>query len=224
MNDKINILLADDHAVVREGLQALIRTEPDMQVVGVAVDGVEVVRLAAELRPDLVLMDLHMPRQSGLEAIKAIRADRPEARILVLTSFGDETGVFSAIQLGAAGFLLKDSTPEILIQSIRDVHAGKAALHPEVARKVMHHLHQQSTYLVSPGRASTLTEREVEVVRLVAKGHANLEIADKLVISERTVRTHLSNILGKLNLTNRTQLALFALRRGIATLDDVEFD
>ncbi len=216
----INILVADDHAVVREGLQALIRTEADMQVVGLAADGREAAYLAGELKPDIVLMDLHMPHKSGLEAIKEIRADQPQARILVLTSFGDESGVFSAIQLGAAGFLLKDSTPEALIQAIRDVHAGKAALHPDVARKVMHHLHQQSAYLVPAGRAGTLTEREIDVVRLVAKGLSNQEIAERLVISERTVRTHLSNILGKLNLTNRTQLALFALRRGIATLDE----
>jgi NarL family two-component system response regulator LiaR len=213
----IRVLIADDHAVVREGLQGLIASEPGIEVVGQAKDGVEAVLKAHSLQPDLILMDLVMPRKGGLEAISEIKQANPDARILVLTSFAEDDKVFPAIKRGALGYLLKDSSPEELLQAIRDVHRGQSSLHPTIARKLIHEISQPSDL---PPAAEPLTEREVEVVRLVAQGLSNEEIGEKLFIAERTVRTHVSNILAKLHLANRTQAALYALREGLASLDE----
>jgi NarL family two-component system response regulator LiaR len=217
MTDRIRILIADDHAVVREGLRALIGTEIGMDLVGEAADGVEAASKARELRPDVILLDLMMPRMDGIEAIGEIKKDDPEARILVLTSFAEDDKVYTAIRSGAAGYLLKDATPRELVQAIRDVHRGQLSMHPSIANKVMRELQRSSSL---PPTEEPLTEREVEVLRLVAQGLTNQEIADRLVISERTVRAHVSNILGKLYLANRTQAALYALREGLASLDE----
>jgi NarL family two-component system response regulator LiaR len=212
----IQILIADDHAVVREGLRTLINTKPGMQVVGEAADGVEAVALVSSLQPDVVLLDMVMPRKNGLEAIKEIKKEHPGARILVLTSFDDDERVFSAIKAGALGYLLKDSSPQQLLQAINDVYYGRSSLHPAIALKVIRELNQPSDL---PPTEEPLTEREMETLRLIAQGLTNQEIADKLNISERTVGKHVSNILDKLHLANRTQVALYALRRGLVTLD-----
>ncbi|MFN2135742.1 MAG: response regulator [Candidatus Promineifilaceae bacterium] len=218
MSEKIRIFLADDHTVVRKGLETLISTQSDMQVVGTAVDGVEAVDRILHLQPDVILLDIQMPRKNGVEAISEIRAQLPDAHILVLTSFSEDDTVFAAIKAGALGYLLKDSSSGELIQAIRNVHQGRSSLHPDVALKVIHELNKPAPEL--PLTEEPLTEREVEVVRLVARGFSNQAIAEQLVVSERTVRTHISNILSKLHLANRTQAALYALRQGLASLDD----
>jgi len=217
MSEEIRILTADDHAVVREGLRALIDTEPGMVLVGEATDGAEAVRKAQALNPDVVLLDLVMPRKSGIEAIGEIKRTTPSTRILVLTSFAEDDKVFPAIKAGAHGYLLKDTSPHQLLQAIREVYRGEPSMHPTIARKLMLEL-QRSSEL--PPTEEPLTEREAEVLSLVAQGLTNQEIADLLFVSERTVRTHVSNILGKLHLANRTQAALYALRKGWASLDE----
>lgn len=216
MTETIRILIADDHAIVREGLRALIDTKPDMELVGEAADGVEAVLKARSLQPDVILLDLVMPRKDGIEAIGEIKRENPEARILVLTSFAEDEKVFPAIQAGALGYLLKDSSPQELLKAIREVYRGESSLHPAIARKLIRELNRPSDL---PAIEEPLTEREVEVLILVARGLSNQEIAERLVVSERTVRTHVSNILGKLHLANRTQAALYAVREGLAGLD-----
>jgi two-component system, NarL family, response regulator LiaR len=215
MTDKepIHVLIADDHAIVREGLRALIETEPGIELVGEACDGLEATRLAHALQPDVLLLDLVMPQQDGLEAIPEIQQRAPQTRILVLTSFAEDDKVFPAIKAGALGYLLKDTTPQRLLQAIRDVYSGESSLHPTIARKLVGELHWPSS---PPPVGEELTSREVQVVSLVAQGLSNQEIADRLVVSERTVRKHVSNILAKLHLANRTHAALYALRTGIA--------
>ena len=215
MSEKIRILIADDHAIVREGLRALIATEPDLELVAEAADGVEAAEKTRAMKPDVILLDMMMPRRDGLGAIDDIIKENSDARILVLTSFAEDEKVFPAIKAGALGYLLKDSSPQELLQGIRNVYNGEASLHPTIARKLMRELNQPPSL---PPTTDPLTEREVEVLRLVAQGLSNDDIADKLVVSERTVRTHVSHILDKLHLANRTQMALYALREGIAKL------
>ncbi len=216
MTEHIRILIADDHAVVRHGLRALIATEPDLELVGEAVDGVDAVEQHARLHPDVTLMDMAMPRKTGLEAIYDIKRADPQARILVLTSFAEDEQVFPAIKAGATGYLLKDTAPRELLQAIRAVHAGEVSLHPTIARKLVGELKRPADL---PPAEEQLTEREVQVLALVARGLSNKEIADQLFIGERTVRTHISNILGKLHLANRTQAALYAQREGLVHLE-----
>ena len=217
MMDKIRVYLADDHELVRRGLIALLATEEGITVVGTGADGVEAVQHVEELKPDVILLDLQMPRKNGLEAIDEIKGNNPDARILVLTSFSDDDKVFAAVQAGALGYLLKDSSPQELIQAINDVHAGNPFLDPEIALKVIQELNRPLANRVPT--EDPLTPREIEVLRMVSRGLTNNDIAEILVVSERTVRTHISNILGKLHLANRTQAALYALRKGIADLD-----
>lgn len=212
----IRILIADDHAVVREGLRLLINSEPGLEVVGEAADGFEAVQGARSLQPDVILLDLLMPRKNGIEAIAEIKQENPQARILVLTSFAEDDKVFPAIKAGALGYLLKDSSPQELLQAIRDTYHGESSLHPTIARRLIHELSRPSEL---PPAEEPLTEREVEVLKLVAQGLSNQEIAKKLAVSERTARTHVSNILAKLHLANRTQAALYALREGLADLE-----
>ena len=211
MDDPIRILVADDHTVVREGLCALLTARPDMEVVAEAADGVEAVEQVRALRPDVILMDLVMPRKGGLEAIEEIRAEDPEACILVLTSFAEDKKVFSAVRAGAQGYLLKDSSSKDLIQAIYAVRRGELSLQPKLALKALRELSQPGDVSL----AQTLTERELEVLTLVAQGLSNQEIARELYISDRTVTTHVSNILSKLHLPNRTQAAIFAIKEGL---------
>jgi two-component system, NarL family, response regulator LiaR len=215
----IRVLIADDHTVVRGGLHALLEDVAGIEVVAEAADGVEAVLKTRAVKPDVILMDLQMPRMTGIEAIEEIKKENPNARILVLTSFSDDDKVFAAIKAGALGYLLKETTTQDLLQAIRDVYNGESSLHPAIARKLIRELNRPTTL---PPSDEPLTEREAEVLILVARGLANQDIADKLVISERTVRTHVSNILSKLHLANRTQAALYALKEGLTSLDDVQ--
>jgi NarL family two-component system response regulator LiaR len=218
MGNTIRILIADDHAIVREGLRALIATEPGLELVAEACDGTEALEQARSLQPDVILLDMMMPRKDGLAAITDIIGENPSARILVLTSFAEDEKVFPAIKAGALGYLLKDASPQELLHAIQNVYRGEASLHPTIARKLMRELKQPPSL---PPTTDPLTEREVEVLRLVAQGLSNDDIAERLVVSERTVRTHVSHILDKLHLANRTQMALYAVREGIAKLDDI---
>ena len=213
----IRLLIVDDHAIIRAGLQALLQGVPDIEVVGEATNGREAVDLAGKLNPDVILMDLVLPEMDGIEAIRKIVSNQPKARILVLTTFSGEDKVFPAIKAGAMGYQLKDSSPQELVEAIREVNRGQASLHPLIARKVLDEVLNPPD---QPPSREPLTQREIEVLRLIAAGLENREIAERLVLSEATVRTHVSNILGKLHLASRTQAALYALREGLASLDE----
>ena len=219
--------MVDDHAIVRDGIRSLLKTQPDIEVVGEAEDGQAAVTMAGSLAPDVVLMDLVMPGMDWIEAIRRIVAGRPESRILVLTSFSAEDKVFPAIKAGAMGYLLKDCDSEELVRAILQVQRGESSLHPKIARMLLQEMAAPRGAGVSrspprPERptADPLTERELDVLKLVAHGKSNREIADELVVAEGTVRTHVSNILSKLHLASRTQATLFALREGLTSLDD----
>ena len=222
----IRVLVADDHAIVRKGICALLATEENIEVVGEAADGQSAIEQVERLRPDVVLMDLVMPGVDGLDATRRITASRPETRILVLTSFAGVDKIMPAIKAGALGYLLKDSDPEVLVESIRQVYCGNSSLHPSVARalleEVAHPTDSTSARDVYEGEVEALTDREAEVLRLVARGWSNQSIATELMISEATVRTHVSHILAKLDLASRTQAALYALRKGWASLADAQ--
>jgi NarL family two-component system response regulator LiaR len=213
----IKVLVVDDHVIVRKGIRALLATEPNIEVIGEAKNGQEAIAESERLQPDVILMDLVMPEMDGIEAIRYITDHQPGARILVLTSFATDEKVFPAIKSGALGYLLKDSNPEELVQAIHQVYRGESSLHPTIARKLLQELSRPPQ---RPPTAEPLTEREMAVLRLIAHGLSNQEIADQLVISEATVRTHVSNILSKLHLASRTQAALYALREGLASLDE----
>ena len=219
MPETIQILVVDDHAVVRKGLAAIIEAETDLELIGEAADGIEAVNLAAELHPDVILMDLVMPNKNGIDAIIEIKDQNPDAHILVITSFAEDDKVFPAIKAGALGYLLKDSSPDELVHAIHEIHRGEASLHPMIARKLIHELKQDKNKEIEES-SQPLTEREIEVLGLIARGLPNQEIAGKLFVSETTIRFHVSNILSKLHLANRTQAVLYALREGLAKLDE----
>lgn len=218
VSQKIRLLIVDDHALIRKGLHALINTEPGIEIVGEADNGRDAVKLARELSPDVVLLDLIMPQMNGIEVIEHIKQDNPQARILILTSFADDDKVFPAIKAGALGYLLKDSSPDDLINAIQLIYRGEVSLDPSVALKLIQEIHHTPDPI---GATNPLTHREVEVLKKIAQGLSNQEIATELCISEQTVRNHVHHILDKLHLANRTQAALFALREGFASLGNV---
>lgn len=215
MGEKIRVLIADDHAVVRQGLRAFLEAQSDIEVVGEANDGSDAVRLASELQPDVVVMDVVMPQVDGIEAIRRIRSAGVPAKVIVLTSFADDQKVFAAVRAGAAGYLLKDVRPDELGEAIRTVMRDEALLNPRVAATLMQEFAHQARLPV----AGALTEREMDVLRLLAKGRSNKEIALELGVAEKTVKTHVSSILSKLQLADRTQAALFAVRERLVEIE-----
>jgi two-component system, NarL family, response regulator LiaR len=216
MSEPIRVLVVDDQAIVRKGIQALLTAEPGFAVVGEAANGREALTEIARRQPDVVLMDLVMPEMDGIAAIQEIQARQLPVRILVLTSFATDDKVFPAIKAGALGYLLKDSRPEELLEAICQVHRGEPSLSPVIARKLLSEMVRPSG---QPATTDPLTGRELEVLRLIARGMSNQEIGVELFIGDATVRTHVSNILSKLHLASRTQAALYALREGLASLD-----
>jgi NarL family two-component system response regulator LiaR len=211
-DEAVTVFLVDDHPVVRQGLRTFLATLDDIDIVGEAEDAEGALEAIEETLPDVVLMDLVLPGMDGIEATRRVREVSPSTKVIVLTSFADDEKVFPAIKAGAAGYLLKDVEPNELADGIRAVHRGEALVHPSVAAKLMQEVASQSPRV--PG--GNLTERELEVLRLIARGMSNREIAKELTVSEKTVKTHVSNILAKLHLADRTQAALYAVRRGLA--------
>jgi NarL family two-component system response regulator LiaR len=221
MSELIQVMIVDDHVLVRDGLKALITTFSEMRVVGVAANGAEAITIAHQLaeksQVDVILMDLVMPVMDGIAAIEVIHHDLPQVRILALTSFAEDQKILAAVRAGAFGYLLKDSTSQELIQAIQNVFHGEPVLQSGIAGKLVKGITSRRN---DQALERELTEREVAILKLVAQGLTNLDIANFLVISEQTVRTHVSNILSKLHLANRTQAALFALRKGLASIQD----
>ena len=210
----IKVLIVDDHQVVRQGLRTFLELHEDISVIGEADDGIKAVEMVSQLQPDVVLMDLVMPHMDGITATQKVHASGSSTKIIALTSFSEDDKVFPAIQAGAASYLLKDVSPDDLVDAIRAVHHGEARLHPDITRKLMEQVsHAKSITQDTP--LEELTKRERDVIRLVALGRNNREIAKELFISEKTVKTHISNILGKLNLEHRTQLAIYAIKNNL---------
>jgi NarL family two-component system response regulator LiaR len=209
--------VVDDHGIVRRGIRALLGEIEDIEVVGEASNGLQAVEQADRLRPDVILMDLIMPEMDGIEAMRRISIRQPKVRLLVMTSYSGDDMLFPAIKAGALGFLLKDTRPQELVRSIRQVHRGEPSLHPSIAHKLLQEVSQSRPPKPTP---EPLTARELEVLGLVARGMDNRQIAEQLFIAEVTVRSHISHILDKLHLANRVQATLYALREGIAPLED----
>ena len=214
---KIRILVVEDQNVVREGLVAILNFQADMEVVGEAEDGICAVEVARKTRPTVVLLDMVMPRQDGLLTIPKLKLAVPEARILVLSSFAESDRVFRAITAGAMGYMLKDSTRVQLLQAIREIASGVAQLQPSMAMRIFHEFDRPAE---GAAKNPSLTRRELEALRLIARGYSNQEIATSLVVHERTIAKYVSNILNKLHVSNRTQAALYAIREGLAAAAD----
>lgn len=214
---KIKVLVVEDQSVVREGVVAILSLQDDMEVVGEAMDGVAAVELARKTKPDVILLDMVMPRQDGLTTIPMLKDFVPDARILVLTSFAESNRVYQAIKSGALGYMLKDTTRAQLLQSIRDVSKGLASIQPSIAMKVINEIDHPSE---TTSMSETLTRRELETLRLIARGLSNQEIAILMVLHERTIAKYVSSILNKLHLANRTQAALYAINQGLTALSE----
>ena len=218
--EKIKVLIVDDHQVVRQGLRTFLELNEDILVLGEAADGLDAVELAARLKPDVVLMDLVMPRLDGIAATNKIKSLGGGTKVIALTNFTEDDKVFPAIQAGACSYLLKDVSPDALVDAIRAAHRGEARLHPEIMRKLMAQVAAQPASN-KQSNGPQLTDREQEVIRLVTQGKSNREIADVLVISEKTAKAHISNILGKLGLDDRTQMAVYAIKHGLVNPDQL---
>ncbi len=212
-SEKITLLITDDHLVVRQGLRAFLETQPDLEIVGEAVSGEEAIALGQEHAPDVALMDLLMPGIGGIEATRQLKQLSPRTQVIILTSFHEDSQILPAIQAGALSYLLKDVKPAELITAIRKAARGEVVLHPFVAARLMQTLHSASS--PTEGVTTELSKRELEVLRLIAEGISNADIAERLFISEKTVKSHVSNILSKLHLADRTQAAVYAWRKGI---------
>ena len=210
---KIRLLVVDDQTVVREGLAAILTNYSDIEVIGQAADGIQAVEIIKKEKPDVLLLDMMMPNQDGLTTIPKVREVSPNTRILVVTAYAENDLVYQAIKAGALGYILKDATRDQLLQAVRDVDQGRASLQPSIAVKLIQEINHPTelTYTADP-----LTRRELETIRLIARGLSNQEIAEKLVVNERTIAKYVSSILDKLQLANRTQAALYALREGIS--------
>ncbi len=217
MNEPITVILIDDHRMVRQGVRAFLETQPDIHVVAEADTGEEGVQLVREHAPDVVLMDLIMPGMDGVEATRSVKEVSPRTQVIVLTSYHQDEHIFPAIRAGALSYLLKDVGPQALADAVRQASHGEAVLHPRIAARVVQEIHGSREDAVNA--FSELSERELEVLRLIAAGHSNREIAELLFISEKTVKSHVSNILGKLHLADRTQAAVYAWREGIVRRD-----
>jgi NarL family two-component system response regulator LiaR len=217
-DEMITVLIVDDHKVVRQGLRTFLELQEDVCVVGEAEDGQAAVEMVRQLNPNVVLMDLVMPRLDGISATRQVKSLGSDVKVIALTSFTEDDKVFPAIQAGASSYLLKDVSPDELVDAIRAAHRGEARLHPDIARKLMEQVSKQATPRPDP-HPEEITDREFDVVRLVAQGCSNQEIAQELVISEKTVKTHVSNILSKLQLQDRTQLAIYAIKKGLVKPD-----
>ncbi len=218
--DKIRVLLAEDHVVVREGTRELLRRERDMEVVGEAGDGEEAIRLTLDLQPDVVLMDIAMPKLNGIEATKQIKARCPATAVLILTAYDSDQYIFALLEAGAAGYLLKNVRGRELVEAIRAVYAGESVLHPAVTRRVIDRFKASQGEFGEHRAAEPLTERELEVLRMACRGMTNKEIAEGLCLSVRTVQSHLGNIFNKLAVGSRTEAVLYGLKRGWFSLED----
>jgi NarL family two-component system response regulator LiaR len=221
MEGPIRIVLVDDHGVVRQGLKAFLATEQDIEVVGEASNGREAIEIVGKLEPDVVLMDLVMPELDGIGATTAIKQQWPHVDVIAMTSFIEDEKVFGAMRAGAGGYVLKDADPDDVVKAIRSAAAGEVHLDPRVARRLMEELSPHKHREASP--QEQLSEREVEVLKLVAKGHSNQMIAEQLIISPKTAKTHVSNILSKLGLASRTQAAVYALKVGLVSPEEASF-
>jgi two-component system, NarL family, response regulator LiaR len=217
MSDPITVLLVDDHEMVRRGVRAFLETRPDITVVAEAGSGEEAVHLAAEHAPDVALMDLIMPGMDGVEATRRLTAQSPRTNVVMLTSYHDDEHIFPAVRAGALSYVLKEVGPEELADAVRKAAAGEAVLHPRVAARVVRELH--GARRDEPNAFRELSDRELEVLKLIADGLNNAEIAGQLYVSEKTVKSHVSNILGKLHLADRTQAAVYAWRQGVVRRD-----
>jgi DNA-binding NarL/FixJ family response regulator len=219
--EKMRILLAEDHKVVREGTRRLLESQPDFDVVGEASDGIEAVELAKKLKPEIIIMDVSMPRLNGIEATRQIKAIYPNIAILPLTGYDDDEYVFALLEAGAAGYLLKDSSGEELIEAIRQVMTGEPVLHPKIMKKVLNRLRSPVEEQAAQTAGEILSDRETEVLRLAAQGMSNMEIADSLTLSVRTVQTHLRSIFNKLGVGSRSEAIVFGLKKGWLTLEEL---
>jgi two-component system, NarL family, response regulator LiaR len=211
MSEKITVLITDDHSVVRQGVRVFLETQPEIEVLGEADSGQQAIDMCSELAPDVVLLDLLMPKMNGVEATRQIKQVSPRSNIVILTSYHDDEFIVPAIKAGALSYLLKDVSPSELIAAVKKASVGEAVLHPQVAQKLMKGLRENAENQI----VEELSKRELEVLQLVAEGLSNLEIAERLFISDKTVKSHVSNILGKLHLADRTQAAVYAWRNKV---------